>query len=358
MGKRSRGESKGGSVIDGIELRCNYCGRADKGENSLLPFQLGDLRRFHATCMTKYTDAESVVKNRVYELVLHGKHMRSKSADDAKEEGGSGSTGMDRDALAKEVFVELDKRYSESTRYYHTLTHIADLLNLSASADPERTTSTDHVKIADIETVDWAILYHDIIYDAKSGTNEEDSAQLFKDWATKCKHSTEYACYLSEECVDKVYDYIIATKLHDAWDSTDRDLQIFIDFDMSIVGRREIADYETYMRKVRQEYCHVSQEYWVHGEKGRANFLRRTLKMPLVALSSSSCEIETGRETEKRTSGSKRSKKKKRGGEEEQEQGEIEAVQPIFVVPELRARWQGFAERNMKAELAALEQSV
>jgi predicted metal-dependent HD superfamily phosphohydrolase len=61
---------------------------------------------------------------------------------------------------------------------------------------------------------------------------------------------------------------------HNVFDSPDRDLQLFIDLDMSILGE-EAERYKSYAVEIRNEYIHViSSEYC---EK-RSKFLRNTLK--------------------------------------------------------------------------------
>ena len=126
--KRSREEAN----VAGTERRCQYCclrGISDDGEQILLPWKLGG-NYFHLPCMEKYSESRNIVENRVYELVCHGKHIRNKGKGDegAGTRAGEGAGSIDRMSMAKEVFEQLDKHYNENTRYYHTLTHIADLL--------------------------------------------------------------------------------------------------------------------------------------------------------------------------------------------------------------------------------------
>ena len=73
----------------------------------------------------------------------------------------------------------LNLRYGEPARFYHTLDHIDELMRFY---DEYRG------KIVDNLAVRLAIMYHDIIYDPKSGTNEEDSAAIFEQW---CKDMNE-----------------------------------------------------------------------------------------------------------------------------------------------------------------------
>ena len=87
-----------------------------------------------------------------------------------------------------------------------------------------------------------AILFHDIIYNPKSSTNEEDSAILFE---TIFKQYFEKDNFVSK----KIFQYIIETKLHQVFDSNDDDLKLFIDFDLHILNS-DRKDYSLYAKQV------------------------------------------------------------------------------------------------------------
>ena len=72
-----------------------------------------------------------------------------------------------------------------------------------------------------------------LVYDPKSGSNEEDSEVLFRSFSE--------AAGLNASDSTTVSEYIIATKRHDATASDDKDLRAFIDLDMAIVGRERSA---------------------------------------------------------------------------------------------------------------------
>ena len=63
---------------------------------------------------------------------------------------------------------EVFKHYEEPHRFYHTLNHLEDIFQQL----------TDRGLI-DNEALLLAAVYHDIIYDPKSATNEEDSERYF-----------------------------------------------------------------------------------------------------------------------------------------------------------------------------------
>ena len=116
----------------------------------------------------------------------------------------------------------------ESIRAYHNFDHLAQMLGL---LERHRASISDH------DTVILSTLYHDIIYDPTSPQNEENSADLF------IKRFTDV---LPQELITKVAMYIHATKSHNVFHATDRDLQWFIDFDMSILGS-PFAEYQGWL---------------------------------------------------------------------------------------------------------------
>jgi predicted metal-dependent HD superfamily phosphohydrolase len=164
-------------------------------------------------------------------------------------------SGIVNEEACENAWRWVEQRYQESHRAYHTLTHITALLDL---AHQYRHLIQDHA------AVDLAILFHDIIYDPKSKTNEEDSAALFRELL---------AAHLPADICDKVDRYILETKKHAVSDSQDHDLKLFIDFDMSILGA-EREEYAAYARQIRYEYEFVPMEDYC---KGRAAVLRSFL---------------------------------------------------------------------------------
>ena len=146
----------------------------------------------------------------------------------------------------------VETKYTEPNRYYHTLVHIDAMLTLA----------TNH-EVQDRVAVDLATIFHDIIYDAVAGgggRNERESAQVFVEFA----HSTT----MTSERINKVVQWIERTWSHDGA-GLDSDGQLFMDFDMSILGADRKA-YALYASQVRREYGHVNWLYW---RVGRSQFL-------------------------------------------------------------------------------------
>ena len=258
---------------------------------------------FRPDSLSVYEEAEALVSNRVLELVCRGSLLQRRHSSDASGVWGKELNMKDETAMAAEVFEDIKTHYESPQRFYHTLMHVADLLRQS---DEARRTGKPF-KLNNPDIIDWAILFHDIIYTATSGTNEEDSAVYFRRWAAKCsEESSEYPLWMPEPSVSKICHYIIETKKHNVALSPDKDLQFFIDIDMSILGRENSEEYMQYCDKVRLEYSHLSDNEW---REGRSNFLKSTL-----------------------------------------DKGDF-----IFASPEIRSRLEVNAKRNMQLELEKLE---
>jgi len=166
--------------------------------------------------------------------------------------------------------------YNESSRHYHSPVHLFEMFEyldalLSAPLPP---------------VLVFATFYHDVIYDATSKTNEEDSASEWRDFYEELKEevlslssasSPSQPLFSPQEAdriADKVCLYIIETKRHSVADSPDRMLQFFVDADMAVLGKKWNA-YKEYASSVREEYKHIDDENFF---EGRASFLRKSLE--------------------------------------------------------------------------------
>jgi predicted metal-dependent HD superfamily phosphohydrolase len=168
--------------------------------------------------------------------------------------------------LSKKWWTTISSMHSEPHRFYHTLTHLAHMFELF---------DENSSKVQNRMIVTLSILFHDIVYDPKSPRNEEDSADLFKNFVIDINHPK-----LTAVC-DVVFDYIIATKSHAVDtedglhlpDSVREDKLAFLAFDMAILSV-PLASYREYAKKVRLEYSHVDVEVYC---TRRASFLRGVL---------------------------------------------------------------------------------
>ncbi len=132
------------------------------------------------------------------------------------------------------VFHSICQRYSEPHRYYHTLEHIMEMLNMINFFQP-----TKHLVLS--------CFFHDLIYDPMSSTNEEDSADHCKQFL----HALSFEPTDIEHCVQ----LILSTKKHVPFNSS-IESHIFLDSDLSILGA-EPKRYDQYASQIRKEYSHV-----------------------------------------------------------------------------------------------------
>ncbi len=137
-------------------------------------------------------------------------------------------------------YDRLTKAYAEPQRHYHNLQHISECL---VEFDQVRSLAKQPI------AVEFALWFHDAVYNPKAGDNEEQSAAL----ARQCIDECEIPGTLS----DKVVRLIMATKHHNL--GADLDMELMVDIDLSILGRDE-KRFNEYEKQIRQEYAWVPVE--------------------------------------------------------------------------------------------------
>lgn len=143
---------------------------------------------------------------------------------------------------------EILKQYSG--RPYHNWQHILDMIfQYLAVVD----------KLKEPQLVLWAIIFHDIVYDAKATDNEEQSARIAERYLLSEGN-------LSLAQIRRVGDLILATKKHDC-DPNDTDMCYLLDFDLRGLG----LSWDIFSRNydnIRKEYNHLSDEDFRIGRMG------------------------------------------------------------------------------------------
>lgn len=166
-------------------------------------------------------------------------------------------------ALTGRFYQEIEKKYTTSRRHYHNLQHIEALLQLCEAYSAQ---------LHDRDVVEFSVFYHDIIYNVFRKDNEPRSAQV----AVKRLQ----ALSVPTQKIEQVKIYIEATQTHTVTDAVKHipDLQLFLDFDMSILGA-EWANYEAYTQQVRREYrIYPNKLYYL----GRLQFLEHCLRAEFI----------------------------------------------------------------------------
>ena len=164
-------------------------------------------------------------------------------------------------ASAERVLEDLVRAYGETHRHYHTLRHIAELLQLLR----------EHGSIADGDAVALAILFHDAVYDPARQDNEAASASLARERLTLLG--------FPQQLMAKVERYILATQHGVSVSETgDTDLQVLLDLDLSVLAAAPDR-YRAYAQAIRNEYAAVPDELY---RPGRRHVLEGFLARPQI----------------------------------------------------------------------------
>lgn len=147
---------------------------------------------------------------------------------------------------------EILNRWSEPHRHFHTTKHLFDLIS-KVNQRKGSISTTDYEKLIIVA------LFHDIVYNPTSSTNEEDSAEMFTSSITE----------LTTDAIE-IRQAILDTKSHHA---TTFISKIFCTLDMSVIegGFNELLEWEK----------GIWGEYQVFGKEaykiGRLKFLNTLL---------------------------------------------------------------------------------
>jgi len=152
-------------------------------------------------------------------------------------------------AAAEAVGAELLERHLEAGRHYHRVEHIEAVLRHLDTLDAATPVTT------------FAAFFHDAIYDATAGDNEEQSARLAIERLTSLG--------IDAAAINDVAAIIRATAGHVLPPDPLPGMAAFLDADLAILGA-ELAVYRAYAVAIRQEYAHMSDDDF---RDGRAQVL-------------------------------------------------------------------------------------
>lgn len=137
-------------------------------------------------------------------------------------------------SVAGKYWQEIESLYSAPGRYYHTLEHLAYMLEQLELVRQD---------VQDWNTVLFSLYYHDAVYDVMANDNEVQSALL----AAERMQTLGVPSSVIEQCSLQ----ILATQKHHT--VADPDTNLFTDVDLAILGS-EPAAYKAYSKKIREEY--------------------------------------------------------------------------------------------------------
>ncbi|MBL8760261.1 MAG: N-methyl-D-aspartate receptor NMDAR2C subunit [Phycisphaerae bacterium] len=160
---------------------------------------------------------------------------------------------------ARALWLILEALYNHPAREYHSLTHIAECLDLFDLVRPGAHNA---------DCVEVALWLHDCIYDAAATDNEERSADVAMVMLREIGAPLE-----SQTSVRKL---VLATRHREPPASMDESL--IVDIDLSILGSAP-ERYDAYRSQIRSEYQFVDDGAF---RVGRSNFLKNMLARPRV----------------------------------------------------------------------------
>jgi predicted metal-dependent HD superfamily phosphohydrolase len=145
---------------------------------------------------------------------------------------------------------DLDQRYSEPRRRYHTSEHIRAVL-----ADAAWIAGALSLTAADRALLKLAACAHDVVYDARPGDDERASAHWASDALSRAG--------VSDDAARRVAELVLSTLAHEA-PAGDPVAAALLDADLAILGA-EPAVYDRYADAVRAEYSSVPDDLWRNG---------------------------------------------------------------------------------------------
>jgi pantetheine-phosphate adenylyltransferase len=172
-----------------------------------------------------------------------------------------------------ELISDIEKRYNESWRYYHTLKHIEELyksmISYTNSIGRYAGVKIEYQNNKSLKKLALAIIYHDVVYYPWKKDNEEKSVEYFVE-NLPIPNSEENKSIISWVC-----DAIEATKAHKStteMNSTDRELlEQFLSWDMSIVNSDDAFELLEWERNIWKEYSFAPTTAY---KTERINFLQ------------------------------------------------------------------------------------
>jgi len=156
------------------------------------------------------------------------------------------------------LWQEVEYAYSASSRHYHTLAHLENLLVQLKSFQSQ---------FKNWDTIVFAIAYHDVVYKVLKSNNEAKSA----DFAAKRLQAIAFPPEEIEICKK----FILATRKHEPGDE---EVNLFTDADLSVLGA-EPEVYKLYATQVRKEYKLYPDLVY---NPGRKKVLQHFLSMPRI----------------------------------------------------------------------------
>lgn len=157
-------------------------------------------------------------------------------------------------------FDRLMTAYGHVGRAYHNARHLNECLT---GLDLAR-----HL-VQEPAVVEFALWFHDVVYDPRATDNEERSAEL----ALECLRESGKG---GGELAKRIHELVMLTKDHQA--EPDTDGAVMVDVDLAILGQLW-PRFEEYDLAIRREYGWVPAELYA---KKRSDVLRKLLQRNFI----------------------------------------------------------------------------
>lgn len=161
--------------------------------------------------------------------------------------------GVDAIRSAESVNYVLS-HYADPTRHYHNLDHLRDCMVGVDWVEKDIGPWMTAARFTEIQAIELALWYHDLVYDSKRRMNEEISAAIF------CDHARELR--LDAFVVEEVSAAILSTR-HKAV-PTSTVAKWVVDIDLNILRTPE-PRFDDYERKIREEFDWVPDAQFIAG---------------------------------------------------------------------------------------------
>jgi predicted metal-dependent HD superfamily phosphohydrolase len=162
-------------------------------------------------------------------------------------------------ATSRTEWAALIAAWSEPSRTYHGLAHLAAVLGLVGQLADEAT------EPAAVRLAAW---YHDVVYDPTRWDNEQVSAQRAR---------AGLRGLVPDERIDEVERLVLLTAAHDAAPD-DANGAVLCDADLAVLASPPEA-YAAYASAIRTEYGHLPDHVFT---AGRIAVLERLLALPVL----------------------------------------------------------------------------
>jgi pantetheine-phosphate adenylyltransferase len=164
--------------------------------------------------------------------------------------------------LNETIMGKIQHKYTEPHRYYHTLDHVIDIVDLIGQQSFDADTR---------DLMLTAAIFHDVFYDPKSSTNEEDSVVFMLD-VMRDQESNDF--------LSKVVKLIEATKYSNLSNKMTVNEQLFCKFDLNGFEQsfQSVLEDE---KKIRKEYEFVE---WAVYQQSRPAVLKPFLESELLSV--------------------------------------------------------------------------